>query len=158
MATLTASRAASTLPVFRASGAGIVCAAYGTYELASAPSANDIVEFCRVPKGAVILGGYLYGDDIDTGTETFEFDIGYAANGAVSADPDAFLNSGVITGDTFATGNLSNVAGICYPLFGVLKDGPLALTAETVITGTVTAAANSGGTGTLSVVVFYVVP
>ncbi len=158
MTTLTADRAASTFPVFKASGAGIMCAAYGTYELGTAPSANDIIEFCKVPKGAVILGGYLYGDDIDSGTATFEFDVGYAANGVESAAPDAFLNSGVISGDAFAAGNVSNVAGICYPLFGVLKDGPLALSAETTITGTVTAAANAGGTGTLSVVVFYVVP
>jgi len=158
MATLSAARSSSTLPVFKASGAGIVCAAYGTYELAAAPSANDIVEFCRVPKGAVILGGALYADDIDTGTETFEFDVGYAANGVESADPDAFLNSGVVTGDAFATGNLSNVTGVFYPFFGVLKDGPLTLSAETVITGTVTAAANAGGTGTVSVVVYYVTP
>lgn len=158
MATYTADRAASGLPVYKPTGAGIVCAAHGTYELASAPSANDIIEFCRVPKGAVIIGGWLRGDDIDTGTETFEFDVGYAANGTDSADPDAFLNSGVITGDVFATGNVSNVAGICYPLHGVLKDGPLTLSAETTITGTVTAAANAGGTGTLSVTVLYVVP
>jgi len=158
MATVTAARAASTLPVFRPSGAGLMCAAYGTYEIASALSAADIIEFCRVPAGAVILGGWLYGDDIDTGTETLEIDVGYAANGAVAADPDAFLNSGVITGDLFALGNVSHVAGIMYPLNGVLKDGPLALTAETVIIGTITAVAAAGGTGTVSVVVHYVVP
>jgi len=135
-----------------------MCAAYGTYELATAPSAADIIQFCRVPANAVILGGFLYGDDIDTGTETLEIDVGYAANGTEAADPDAFLNSGVISGDAFAAGNLSNVAGICYPLFGVLKDGPLTLSAETIITGTITAAAQAGGTGTVSVVVWYVVP
>lgn len=158
MATLTATRAASTFPVYKGGGAGNLSVAYGTYELGTAPSANDVIEFCRVPKGAVVLGGWLYGDDIDTGTEALEIDVGYAANGVDSADPDAFLNSGVITGDAFATGNVSNVAGICYPLFGVLKDGPLTLSAETVITGTVIAAANAGGTGTVSVVIHYVVP
>ena len=158
MATFTAARAASTLPVFKPSGAGIVCAAYGTYEIGTALSAADIVEFCRVPKGAVVIGGWLYGDDIDTGTETLEIDVGYSANGVDSADPDAFLNSGVISGDAFATGNVSNVAGICYPLFGVLKDGPLSLSDETTIIGTWTAAANAGGTGTVSVVVHYIVP
>ena len=158
MATLTADRASATLPVFKASGAGLVCAAYGVYELASAPSAADIIEFCRVPKGAVVIGGYLRGDDIDTGTETLEIDVGYAANGTDAADPDAFLNSGVISGDAFAAGNVSNVAGIFYPLHGVLKDGPLTLSAETVITGTITAAAQAGGTGTLAVTIYYLTP
>ena len=158
MATVTAARAASTFPVFKATGAGVMCVAYGTYEIATALSANDVVEFCRLPKGAVVVGGWLYGDDIDTGTGTLEIDVGYAANGTEVADPDAFLNSGAITGSAFAAGNVSNVAGIMYPLNGVLKDGPLTLSAETVVTGTITAAANAGGTGTVSVVVHYVVP
>lgn len=158
MATVTAARAASTFPVYKGGGAGNLCVAYGTYEIASALSAADIIEFCRLPKGAVVVGGWLMGDDIDTGTETLEIDVGYAANGVDSADPDAFLNSGVITGDVFATGNVSHVAGIMYPLNGVLKDGPLTLGAETVVIGTITAAANAGGTGTVSVIVHYVVP
>ena len=52
MATLSAARAASTLPVFRPTGAGLVCAAYGAYTLAANPTAADIIEFCRVPAGA----------------------------------------------------------------------------------------------------------
>lgn len=157
MATLTATRAASTFPVFKGMGAGAVCAAYGTYELAANPTAADIIEFCRVPKGAVVIGGWLMGDDIDTGTEAFDFDVGWAANGVDAADPDGFGNFGVLSGDVIT--ELKPVASIYNPLQGVLlADGPKAFAAETVIQGVVNAPANAGGTGTLSVVVLYVVP
>jgi hypothetical protein len=122
--------------------------AYGTYEIASALSQNDVIEFCKLPKGAIVVGGWLYGDDIDTGTEAFELDIGTAA------DPDMLLNSGVISGDVVA--EMKAVASISQPLQGLLaSDGPQEMTAETTIIGTVVAAANAGGTGTLSLVVHY---
>lgn len=157
MATLTATRAAAGQPVFKGNGAGVLCAAYGTYELAANPSVADIIEFCRIPKGAVVLGGWLYGDDIDTGVETFDIDIGWANNGTDAADADGFGNFGVLSGDTIL--ELKPVAGLLNPLQGVLlADGPKTFSAETIIQGTVNAAAATGGTGTLTVVVFYVVP
>lgn len=157
MATLSATRAASTFPVFKGVGAGNLCVAYGTYEVATNPTAADIIEFCRVPKGAVVVGGWLMGDDIDTGTEAFDIDIGWAANGTDAADPDGFGNFGVLSGDVIT--ELKPVAGLYNPLQGVLlTSGPQAFAAETVIQGVVNAAANAGGTGTLSLVVLYVVP
>lgn len=156
MATLTASRAASTFPVFKGEGAGALCVAYGTYEWAAALS-TDTVEMCRIPAGAVVVGGWVMGDDIDTGTETLDFDIGWAANGVEAVDTDGFGNLGVVTGD--AVTEWKPVAGILMPLQGLLlADGPKAFTNETVITVTINAAAQAGGTGTLSVVVLYVVP
>lgn len=157
MATLSAARSAATLPVYKGVGGGNLCVAYGTYELAANPTAADVIEFCRVPKGAVVVGGWMMGDDIDTGTETFDIDIGWLANGTDAADTDGFGNFGVLSGDVIT--ELKPVAGIYNPLQGVLlADGPKTFAAETVIAGLVNAAANAGGTGTLSVVVLYVVP
>lgn len=157
MATLTNTRAASTFPVFKGLGAGVLCAAYGTYEIAANPTAADIIEFCRVPKGAVVLGGWLMGDDLDTGVETIDIDIGWAGNGTDAADPDGFGNFGVLSGDVIT--ELKPVAGIYNPLQGVLlTTGPQAFAAETIIQGVVNAAAATGGTGTITLVVLYVVP
>ncbi|MFO1126464.1 MAG: hypothetical protein U1E25_15060 [Methylocystis sp.] len=162
MATLTADRAKATFPVFKGDGAGDLCAAYGSYTWASALS-TDTVQLCRLPAGAVVLGGWIMGDDLDTGTEALDFDIGWAANGVEVANPDGFGNFGVVTGDAFSAGNLSMSAGINYWLpavtGSVLADtGPQAFTNETIITMTINAAANAGGTGTISIVLLYVVP
>jgi len=164
MANFTAARAASTFPgPFSPTGSGVVCAAYGTYAVAAIPSIADIGPMCRLPAGAVVLGGHLYGADLDTGTETLDIDVGWAANGGSgtydAADPDGFGNFGVVTGDAFATGNVSNVAGINYPLNGLLATGVLpSFTAETIIQVVFNAAANAFTAGSISVVVFYVVP
>lgn len=154
MTTLTADRAASTFPVFKAIGQGALCVAWGTYTLAANPSQNDVIEFCKVPAGATVVGGWLMGADIDTGTEAFDMDIGWAANGDEVANTAGFGNLGVITGDVIT--DLKPVAGIYYPLQAVLfTAGPKKFNAETTITGLVNAAANAGGTGALTVVVLY---
>lgn len=161
--TLTSTRAAASFPVFKASGAGIVCAAYGTYEVAANVEAGDIFEMCKVPAGAVILGGMFYCDDLDTGTEVLDMDIGWAANGGSgtydAVDTDGLGNLGVLTGDAFAAGNVSPVAGLIYPLSGVLADGDLpTFTRETTIQVYANVAANSFTAGAMSIVVYYVVP
>lgn len=149
MATLTADRAVDTFPAFKALGAGILCRAYGTYELGSAPSAADVIEMCKVPAGAVILGGFLRAEDLDSNaTETIELDVGTAA------DPDALLNSGVLNGD--AVTNHLPEGGILIPFQGTLANAPLSVTAETIIQVTVTAAAATFAAGTITVCVDYV--
>ena len=121
---------------------------WATYEIATALSAADTITFFEVPEGTTVLMGWMIADDIDTGTEALEIDVGD------SDDPDRFLNSGVITGDAFAAGNVANVAGISYPLYGTLKDGPHTYTSATNVIGTITAAANAGGTGTITLMLF----
>lgn len=156
MATLTGSRAASTAPVPSLSSMqGVLQVAWGTYTLSANPSQNDVIEFCKVPAGATVIGGWLQGADIDTGTETFDIDIGWAANGTDAADTDGFGNFGVLTGD--AVTELKPVAGIYVPFANVIQDsGFKTFAAETKIIGTVNAAANAGGTGLLKVVVLFV--
>ena len=156
MATLTATRAASTFPVYQGTGSGNLSVAYGSYTLTANPTAADIIKLCKVPAGAVVLGGWIRGEDIDTGTEALDIDIGWAANGAEAADPDGFGNLGVWTGD--ATTDVKPEVSILYPLNGVLKSGPVTFTRETTIQAVVNVAANAGGTGVIWVTVLYVVP
>lgn len=165
MANFTAARAASTFPgPFSPTGSGIVCAAYGTYALTANPTIADIGQMCKLPAGAVVIGGHLYAADLDTNaTETLDIDVGWAANGGSgtydAADPDGLGNFGVINGDAFATGNVSNVVGVNYPLNGLLATGVLpSFTAETTIQVVFNAAAATFAAGSISVVVFYVVP
>lgn len=155
MATLTGTKAASTAAVPGFSAQGVQHVAWGIYDFTAAASAADIVNICKVPAGATVIGGFLQGADLDTGIETLELDVGWAANGTDSADPDGFLNSGVITGDTIT--ELKPVAGIYMPFANIVQDsGYKTFAAETTITVTVTAAAASGGTGKIKVVVWYV--
>ena len=162
--TLTADRAAASFPVFQPIGAGLVCAAHGTYAIAANVEDGDIFEMCKLPAGAVVLGGQFYGADLDTNaTETLDLDIGWAANGGSgtydSADPDGLGNFGVLTGDAFAAGNVSNVTGLSYPLAGLLATGVLpTFTKETTIQVEANAAAATFAAGSISVVVYYVVP
>lgn len=134
--------------------AGVCQVAYGLYNLAANPSQNDVIEFCKLPAGATVIGGFLQAADIDTGIETFDIDIGWAANGVESADTDGFGNFGVLTGDVSVH---LPVAGIYVPFANILQSaGVQTFSAETTIIGTVNAAAATGGTGMLKVVVLYV--
>lgn len=155
MATLTGTRATTTFPVGGWGAGSDLKVAWGSYTLAANPSQNDVIRFCKVPKNARVLGGYLQGADIDTGTEAFDLDIGWLANGVDAADTDGLGNFGVITGD--AVTELKPETGIYFPLGGVLlTTGPVKFSEDTVIAGLVNAAANATGTGILTVVVFYV--
>lgn len=157
MATVTADRAAASFPVFKAVGSGILCAAYGTYDFAAEPAAADILEICKVPAGAVVLGGFVRLGDMDTNaTETVDIDVGYAANGDVAADPDAFGNLGVQTGDAVA-GYLPE-GGILLPLHGTLATGPVTFTKETTIIVTFVDDPATFDAGEVTVVVYYVNP
>jgi hypothetical protein len=156
MATVSATRASSTLAV---PGSGVFRVAWGTYEHAANLAAADIVQYCRVPKGAVVVGGWWGGDDLDTnGTEEIDIDIGWAANGVEVADPDGFGNLGTLTGDVSVH---LGAAGLWFPLQGVLLTGGPASTtfsAETILQATIITDAATGGTGTSTLVAYYYVP
>jgi hypothetical protein len=151
MATVTGTRAAATFPAFKAIGSGILCAAYGSYDFAAEPAAADILELCKVPAGAVIIGGHLRMEDLDSdATETIDVDVGTAA------DPDAFGNFGVQTGDAVA-GYLPE-GGVLLPLHGTLGNGPVTVTADTVIQVTFVDDPATFAAGTVTLVVHYVCP
>jgi len=156
--TLTATRAASSFPVYQPTGSGSVAACYGTYELAANVEDGDIFEMCKLPKGAVVFMGWVLADDLDTNaTETLDMDVGWAANGVDAADPDGFGNLGVWTGDAVA--GIKPEAGVLYNLGNVLMvDGPKTFSAPTTVQVEANAAAATGGTGTLTLILLYVVP
>src|SRR4051812_36404707 len=103
MTTFTATRAAASFPKAAPVGAGGVCVAWGTIEVAVNPVAADVYQMCRIPAGATVLSGWITSDDLDTNaTETLDLDVGWAANGVEVADPDGFGNLGVMGTDTVA--------------------------------------------------------
>jgi hypothetical protein len=153
--TVTAAQAATGKPVHGHGFGGNAKVAWGTYNIAAATADGDIIKLCRVPAGATVIGGWLIGQDIDTGTEAWDADFGWAANGDEIADPDGFGNFGVISGDPID----GNEAGIFRMLGGVLRSaGPKTFNAETVLQLEVNAAANAGGTGQITVIVLYMMP
>lgn len=132
--------------------AGVLGVAYAETSITVAQSANDTITWFKLPQGVVVLDGWLRGDDIDTGTEAYQLDIGTAD------DPDKYLDSGVITGDAVAF--IKGVGTqIRIDTGTVLASGsnPIkaATTEEETILGTVVAAANAGGTGTLGLFLYY---
>jgi hypothetical protein len=152
--TLTGTRAASGFPVFTPNGGGLVCAAYGSYAISANVEDGDIWKLCKLPKGAVVLGGNFWATDMDTGTEALDIDVGWAANGAEDASAVGFCNSGVLTGDAIT--DLA-AAGVNYRPFPMTA-GPLTFTRETIVQAEANAAAATFATGTIFVVVYYVVP
>lgn len=154
--TLTGTRAASTFQVYRPSGAGALAVAYGHYNIAANVEAGDIFNLCKLPAGAVVVDGVVRAADLDTGTEALDMDVGWAANGTEAAVPDGFGNFGVWTGD--AVTDIKPEVCIYLPLNGTLKNGPVSFTNETTITLTANVAAATFAAGTVTVVIYYVVP
>lgn len=126
----------------------VVQTVVGVFTITTALAADDVVEMLKLPAGSTVVGGYLRATDIDTGTEALDIDIGWAANGTESANPDGFGNLGVWTGDS---NNDFELGGELY------VSGPQYFTEETTIQLDVNAAANAGGTGTIWLVVEFFV-
>ncbi len=154
MATVSSTHAASGFPV---PGTGILRVAHGSYTHGSNLAAATIIEYVRIPQGAVVVGGWWGGDDLDTnGTEEIDIDIGWAANGVDAADPDGFGNLGTITGDVSVH---LGVASMWFPLQGtMLSGGPQTFGAETVLQAVINTDAATGGTGATHMVVYFYVP
>ena len=142
-------------------GGGVLLTRYVTMPVPETPEVGDIYEFFRLPAGAVPVGGELVISDIDTGTETFELDVGIynddrdGVAASTVIDADYFLNSGVLTGDA-ATPPLTN--GAERRVFNGPFPTQPQLLQETIVAGTVIAAAAAGGTGTMTVRVDYHLP
>lgn len=154
------SRAASDFPLFTGRGGGNVKCAYGIYEIAAALDAASTIEICHLPKGAIVLGGYLFSDDIDTGTEALELDVGTKTKGTdhgdASEDDDAFHDSGVVSGAA-VTDHVPATGQVLHH-FNKFGSGPKTLTVDTTVYINVTAAADAGGTGTVGAIVNYLMP
>jgi len=152
--TFTGARAAASFPVF-AGSSGNVRIARGTFTLTEVPEVGDIWRLCRLPAGAVVVGGYFAATDIDTGTETLDIDLGWAANGAEAADPDGLGNFGLISGDSpgvdVTNGVVPNQRSLGFTT-------PPVFTRETIVQAECIAVAAAGGTGTIACVIYYDLP
>ena len=155
--TLTGTRAATSFPAAQSHTAGAVLCAYGTYAVAANVEAGDIFEMCKLPAGAVVIGGWITADDMDTNaTETLDMDVGWAANGTESADSDGLGNLGLWEGNAIT--DLKAEAYNYFPLGGVLKDGPVTFTKETIIQIQAVAVSATFAAGDMSVYVLYLTP
>ena len=153
MATFTSEQVASGRTYQPLIGGTGICTAYGAINIAANPADGDIYEMIRLPKGAIVVDGALRAADLDTGAEALDMDIGWAANGAETADPDGFGNLDVLTGDTSVH---IPVAGIFIPFQGVLiTTGPQKFTNETILQVEANVTATTGGTGRMWMLVHY---
>ncbi|HEU4804998.1 MAG TPA: hypothetical protein VFS91_04200 [Nitrobacter sp.] len=157
MVTLTGTRAATAFPVpglpIPANCPGI---AWGYYNVATAPSAADVINICKLPANSTVILGFIQAADLDTNaTETLDIDVGWLGNGTDAADPDGFGNFGVLTGDAVA--EFRPVAGIFLPFTNIIQDsGYKTFAAETTVTITFTGAPATLTAGYIKVVIFYV--
>jgi hypothetical protein len=126
--------------------AGFVHRMAAKFTITTALAQDDVVKMLRLPAGATVVEGRLKATDIDTGTEALDIDIGWAANGVDSADPDGYGNLGVWTGDSNNDFAFQN---------DLWSNGPRTFTVATDIQLDVNAAANAGGTGTIWMIIDY---
>lgn len=167
-----ATRAGTTKPSLATGWAGDLKRVWGTYTYGGAATivATDTIVLCKLPKGAMIVGGYLQGDQIDSqSVGSFGLSINIGLDKAVtivntgvsvtaastsnalasqwSLGPDAAVNS------TYKPDNaVRNV-----PLGSLLlTDGPLLTSDETNVYVTVRASATGITTGELTLLVDYV--
>lgn len=113
--TLTGARAAPTFPIPQA-GYSFLQPVWGYYDIAANVEDGDIFVLCKTPAKFLAMFGFFQADDIDTGTEVLDMDLGWAANGggsetwtapwgktytnaAGSGSATGLLDIGVMTGD-----------------------------------------------------------
>lgn len=138
------------------------------YEIAANVEDGDIFELGYLPKNAMVIGCVFSCDDIDTGTEALDLDVGWAANSGgsathydsetgvtytnsgASASATGFVNSGVLTGDGLAESHSGNQRIQFYP-------DPLYFSEKTMVQIEANAAAGAFTAGTAGVYLFYYV-
>lgn len=170
MATFTATPAETRKPAKSSGWAGAKQVAIGTYDVGTILAAADVIKFCKLPRGAVVVGGRLFGDPLASGTfasQCLTLNIGVDASVVTaigtavttlststalgsSLAPNSDAVSGVGTGETIIT----------MPLGGLLcTHGPFRLEADGTVYATIVTSAGAGSwlSGTLSIAVDYFV-
>jgi hypothetical protein len=141
-------------------GAGDVQTAYAirTGITASSLLANDRILVARLPKGAVIVGGRLFGANADStgsGSALLDVDVGVDMGGTV--DTDQLGNFGVLS--AAAVTGVKPEVSYEYPLGGLLRTaGPQTMTGDynnVYITCVASAAGNDSNSGSLGVEIRY---
>lgn len=168
MATYIAARASASRPVVSSGPAQDLQVAWGAVELTTAVAAADIITLCRLPKGAVVVGGRLRGDKLASGaaaaSESLTIAIGI--DQAATLYDGTAVGAGSMVNGLMTTQILSGVAvtsikpetGYDMPLGGLLiTSGPFTVGAECNVNVVVQASAGAGSfiSGTLSIEVDY---
>lgn len=159
MTVFKAVRSTENFPISSPSIAGVMCCSYGIihFPLSNHPQTGDIIEMCRIPAGATIIGGRLCSGQLDQESlAEFEFDMGWADNGVEPASSDGLGNLGEAVAPPFACYKFEE--GYMMPLQGdFMRDGPLTFTNKTIIQVTIIAGANNPIAGNMSMMVYFTI-
>src|SRR5690606_12806506 len=80
---LTGNQAGAHAKVYKQYIAGMTHTAFGYHAVAANVEDGDIFEMCKVPAGALVVGGSFSFTALDTdGTPELDMDVGWANNGA----------------------------------------------------------------------------
>lgn len=169
MTVFTATRAGTRVVSETVGWAAGLKRAWGTIEVATVATIADTYVMCKIPKGALIVGGALKGDKIDsyaTGSALMSINIGLdkaitCADGtAVTAasTSTALASAWSIGPDAAAVAGYKPDVGVRnVPLGGLLlTNGPLLMSDETNAYITVNASILALTTGTLTLEVDYI--
>lgn len=158
MTDVTATGAASTTPIYSAGWARTKKTQHGQVtSIAATPTVADRYKMMRLPKGAVIVGGFATGTKMESSTSgaTLDMDIGIDMGGTV--DTDQLGNFGVWSAG--AVTGIKPEGSYGMPLGGLLlTTGPVECTGEyNDVYVTVIASATNFVTGSLNLTVDYYV-
>lgn len=168
MATYVANRAAPSRPIIASGPAQDLQVAWGALELTTAVAAADIITLCKLPKGAVVIGGRLRGDKLASGATaaseslTIAIGIDQAATlydgTAVAAGSmvNSLMSTQILSG--IAVGTIKPETGYDMPLGGLLiTSAPFTVGADCNVNVVIQASAGAGSfsSGTLSLEVEY---
>lgn len=130
MTDYTATGASAATPAIGYGGAGDVLVVNSRYVPTTTLAANDRILMARLPKGAVIVGGRVYGGNLDTtgsGSALLDMDLGVDMGGTV--DTDQLGNFGIWS--SAAVAGYKPEVGYDMPLGGLLRTaGPQTMTGD----------------------------
>lgn len=166
MTTYTATRAGAGKQPAASGWSQAVQTAWGTIEVSSNPAPADIFVMCKLPKGAVVLGGRALGERLGSGTSagsiSYTFNVGVdgtfkvpdgTSYGAATASNALGTFTGVdyaaVTGLRFESGLHMQLGGLLY------TQGPFTLSEDQNAIITFQTSTTSFITGTLSLEVDY---
>ena len=170
MTTYTATRAGATKPSLTVGNANQLIRAWGTFEYgaSAAIAATDTIIMVKLPKGALIVGGALQGDQIDSqSTGSFGLSINIGLDKAVvlpsgttvtsASTSNALASSWSLGPDAAASSTYKPDNAVRNIPLGslLLTEGPLLTTDECNAYITVRASATGITTGTVNLLIDY---
>lgn len=168
MATFVATPAGRYKPANASGWAGTAKVAVGTINSTAALVGGDVYRLCRLPKGAVVVGGRLMSDALVSGTfasQCLTLNVGVdvavvtiLGTSVTTASTSTALGANLAPNSDVVAGTGSGENAIDIPLGGLLlTDGPFRLTDNGIVYMSVVSSAGAGSqvAGTFSVIVDY---